>query len=53
MQKKSDREKRATVKTSEVEVADYTKPFNEYQTICQYQDGPQSYTLSGAYAGED
>ena len=30
MQKKSDKAKQAKVKTTEVEVKDYTKPLNEY-----------------------
>ena len=36
---KSDREKRATVKTSEVEVADYTKPLNEYVDYLSVSSG--------------
>ena len=39
MQKKSDKEKKAKVKTSEVEVADYKKPLNEYEDYLSVSSG--------------
>ena len=40
MQKKSDKEKKAKVKTTEVEVKDYTKPLNEYVDYLSVSTGP-------------